>query len=86
MLRLQGFKSRNMLDFGLDVNILLRKTWEVLGKPKLVYSPIQLWMENHYYILPVGRLKNVEVNIVGVKNYSDLYYWGQRPISNFVGH
>jgi hypothetical protein len=31
-----------MLDLGSDVNILPKKTWESMGKPKLVYSPIQL--------------------------------------------
>jgi hypothetical protein len=31
-----------MLDIGSDVNILPNKSWEVMGKPKLVWSPIQL--------------------------------------------
>jgi hypothetical protein len=31
-----------MLDLGSDVNILPKKSWEVMGKPKLVWSPIQL--------------------------------------------
>jgi len=35
-----------MLDLGSDVNILPRKMWEALGKPKLVFSPNQLRMEN----------------------------------------
>jgi hypothetical protein len=35
-----------MLDLGFDVNILLKKTWEALGKSQLTYSPIQLRMEN----------------------------------------
>lgn len=30
----------SMLDLGSDVNILSRKTLEVLEKPKLVFSPI----------------------------------------------
>jgi hypothetical protein len=25
-----------ILDLGLDVNVLLRQTWEMMGKPKLV--------------------------------------------------
>jgi hypothetical protein len=29
-----------MLDTGFDMNILLKKSWEVMGKPKLVWSPI----------------------------------------------
>jgi hypothetical protein len=31
-----------MLDLGSDVNIFPKKYWEVMGKPKLVWSPIQL--------------------------------------------
>jgi hypothetical protein len=33
--------SNVMLDFGFGIKILPRKTWEAMGKPKLVYSPIQ---------------------------------------------
>jgi hypothetical protein len=43
-----------MLDLGSDVNIFPKKTWEAMGKPKLFYSPIQLWMVNQYCIYP-GR-------------------------------
>jgi len=38
-----------------------------MGKTKLVYSPIQLWMANKYYIYLIGRLQNVEVDLAGVK-------------------
>ena len=58
-----------MLDLGLDVNILPRKTWEAMGKPQLKYSLIQLRMANQYCILPIGRLENVEVDVVRVKIY-----------------
>jgi hypothetical protein len=60
-----------MLDLGSDVNILPKKTWEALGKPQLVYSPIQLRMENQYCIFPVGRLENVEIDVAGVKTTTD---------------
>jgi hypothetical protein len=56
-----------MLDLGSDVNILPKKTWEAMGNPKLVYSPIQLCMANQYCIYHVGRLQNVEVDLAGVK-------------------
>lgn len=59
-----------MLDLGSDVNILPRKTWEVMGKPQLKYSLIQLRMENQYYILPIGKLENVEVGVAGVKTHT----------------
>jgi hypothetical protein len=52
-----------MLDLGLDVNILPKKTWEALGKPRLTYSPIQLRMEKQYFIFPIGILKNVEIDV-----------------------
>jgi hypothetical protein len=39
-----------MMDFSSDVNIFPKKTWESTKKPKLVYSPIQLRMENQCYI------------------------------------
>ena len=29
-----------ILDLGFDVNMLLKKTWEYMGKPKMVWSPI----------------------------------------------
>jgi hypothetical protein len=60
-----------MLDFGSDVNILPKKTWEALGKTQLVYSPIHLRMENQYFIFLVGRLKNVERYVAGVKTTVD---------------
>jgi len=56
-----------VLDLGSYVNILPRKTWEALGRPKLAFSPIQLCMENKCCILLVGRLEDVEVDIAGVK-------------------
>jgi hypothetical protein len=60
-----------MLDLGSDVNILPKNTWEALGKPQLVYSPIQLRMENQYCIFPVGRMENVEIDVAGVKTTTD---------------
>jgi hypothetical protein len=61
-----------MLDLGSDVNILLKKSWELMGKPKLVWSPIQLRLSNQYKIYPIGRLEQVEVNIDGVKTKARL--------------
>lgn len=46
-----------MLDLGSDVNILPNKSLEVMGKTKLVYSPIQLRMADQYCIFPIGRLE-----------------------------
>jgi hypothetical protein len=46
-----------MLDLGSDVNILSNKSWELMGKPNLVCSPIQLWLTNKYRIYYIGRLE-----------------------------
>jgi hypothetical protein len=56
-----------MLVLGSYVNILPKKTWEALGKPRLTYSLIQLRMENQYCIFPIGILENVEIDAVRVK-------------------
>nr|KUM49359.1 hypothetical protein ABT39_MTgene3908 [Picea glauca]QHR90355.1 hypothetical protein Q903MT_gene4378 [Picea sitchensis] len=50
-----------MLDLGSDVNILTNKFWEVMGKTKLVYSPIQLRMADQH--LPHWKVGNVEVSL-----------------------
>lgn len=60
-----------MLDLRSDVTILPKKSWESMGKPQLIFSPIQLRMANQYRIFPIGRLKNVEVDLAGVKTTAD---------------
>ena len=35
-----------ILDLGSEVNVLTRQTWELMGKPKLRYSPIRLILVN----------------------------------------
>lgn len=42
-----------------------------MGIPNLVWSPIQLRLANQYIIYPIGRLKEVELNIEGVKTKAD---------------
>lgn len=70
--QIYGFDVKNiMLDLGFDVNVIPKASWEVLGRPKLVYSPIQLRMANQYCIFLVGFLKDVGVNVVDVKNVTD---------------
>jgi hypothetical protein len=60
-----------ILDLGSDVNVILRQTWEMMGQPKLIWSPIQLRLENQHKIIPVGRLTGVSVNIDGVCSVED---------------
>lgn len=67
-----GYKIKdNMLDLGFDVKFFPWKTWEELGRPKLVSSQIQLFMANQYCILPIFHLEDVEVDIVGVNTEVD---------------
>jgi hypothetical protein len=35
-----------VLDLGLKVNVMMKKTWPLMGEPKLIYSPIRLMMAN----------------------------------------
>ena len=75
MAQLDDFEIKDiMLDLGSDVNILPKKTWEALGKPRLKYSPIQLIMENQYCIFPIGRLENMEIDVAAVKTVSDFEF------------
>ena len=78
-----------MLDLGSDVNILPKITWEALGKPQLTYSPIQLIMANQYCIFPIGRLENVEIDVVGVKTiayFKVIEIMGDKdPYSTLIG-
>lgn len=55
-----------ILDLGSDVNFMKKKTWELMGKLKLQWSPIQLRMENQQKIFPLRRLPGVIVDIEGV--------------------
>ena len=52
-----------ILDLGSNVNILTRQTWEIMGKPPLEWSPIQLRLVNQAKVLLVGRLSRVQVDI-----------------------
>ena len=57
-----------ILDLRPHVNILLKKTWEEMGKPQMVSSPFKLRLANQHKIYPIGRLEDVEVDIDGVKS------------------
>jgi hypothetical protein len=55
-----------MFDLGSDMNILSKKNSKLMGKPNLLWSPIQIRISNQYRIYPIGNLEQVEVNIEGV--------------------
>jgi hypothetical protein len=61
-----------MLDLGSNMNILLKKLWEIMGIPQLVYSHIQMWLANQYKMYHIGFLEYVEVNIKTMKTMVDL--------------
>ena len=60
-----------ILNLGSNVNILMRQTWEIMGKPPLEWSPIQLRLANQTKVLPVGRLSQVQVDIEGLRTFVD---------------
>ena len=60
-----------ILDLGSEVNVLTKQTWELMGKPKLRYSPIQLRLVNQQRVSPMGRLSNVLVDIDGVQSLAN---------------
>ena len=63
-LELGRFKMKYViLDFGVDVKILPKKTLEIMGKPTLVWSPIQLRLANKYKVFLIGRLMDIRVNV-----------------------
>ena len=60
-----------ILDLGSDVNILTRQNWESMWKPRLDWSPVQLWIANQAKVLPIGRLSQVLVEIEGLWTFAD---------------
>ena len=60
-----------ILDLGSDVNILPKKTWEAMREPTLGYSNIQLKLENQQRVIPMGRLKNIVVDLDDVCTTTD---------------
>jgi hypothetical protein len=50
---------------------MTKKTWALMGKPKLIYSPIRLRMANQQVVSPFGRLEHVPVYIDRVRTFAD---------------
>jgi hypothetical protein len=63
-----------MLDLGSNVNFLPKNTWEMMGKPKLIWSPIHLRLAHQHKIVPIGPLTKVLVNIDGVHSVADFEF------------
>jgi hypothetical protein len=49
---------------------MTKQIWALMGKPKLIYSPIRLRMANQQTVTPFGRLQLVPVDIDGVRTFA----------------
>ena len=52
-----------VLDLGSEVNVMTKQTWEIMAKPKLVFSPIQLRLANQQRVIPLGCPSNVPADL-----------------------
>ena len=41
-----------VLNLGLEVNVMTKQTWALMGKTRLIYSPIRLRMANQQAVNP----------------------------------
>jgi hypothetical protein len=60
-----------VLDLGSEVNVMTKQTWALMGKPKLIYSPIRLRMANQQVVSPFGILEYVIVDTDGLRMFAD---------------
>jgi hypothetical protein len=78
-----------ILDLGSDVNDLMKQTWEMIGKSKLMWSPIHLRLTNQHKIVPIERLLGGNVNIDGVFSIADFEVikikYGSKPYLSLLG-
>jgi hypothetical protein len=59
-----------VLDLGSEVNVMTKQNWALMGKPRLIYSPIRLRMANQQAVSPFGRLEHVPVDIDGIRTFA----------------
>jgi hypothetical protein len=50
---------------------MMKQTWALMGKPRLIYSSIRLRMANQQAVSPFGRLEHVPMDIDGVRTFID---------------
>ena len=60
-----------VLDLGSEVNVMKKQTWEIMAKPKLAFSPIQLRLANQQRVIPLGHLSSIPVDLDGVRSLAD---------------
>ena len=51
------------MDFGSDVNVLTKHTWESMGNPSLVWSHFKLRLSNKQKVFLIGQLKQVLLEV-----------------------
>jgi hypothetical protein len=59
-----------VLDLGSEVNVMTKKNWALMGKTKLIYSPIKIRMSNPQVVSPFGWLEHVPMDIDGVRTFA----------------
>lgn len=60
-----------VLDFGSQVNILTKNTWEKVGRTQLVKSDYYLTLVNQCLIESLGLCRNVETTIMCISVWAD---------------
>ena len=60
-----------ILNLGSDVNILMKKTQQLMGNATLGWSSVQLRLANQAKVQSIGRVSNLVVNIEGMKTRVD---------------
>ena len=71
-LEIEGYHVQEVvLDFGSQVNIMTRHTWEQLGRPRLYELGIYLKLADQGLIEPIGVWKNVDTTIKGISTKVD---------------
>ena len=60
-----------VLDLGSKVNVMTKQTWEIMAKPKLAFSPIQLRLANQQRVIPLGHLSSIQIDLDRVCNLAD---------------
>jgi hypothetical protein len=49
-----------ILDLGYDVNVLSKHTWEMMGKPKLIWHLVQLRLANQHVLEKQDRSRAIK--------------------------
>ena len=63
-----GYYDMDFIRFelGSNVNIIPKQTWEIMGKPKVVWSLFQHQLVNQLKVLIVGQIPRVFVAVEGL--------------------